>query len=258
MAGWPDRSILDLFGIEHPIVQAPMAGATTPEMVVAACEAGGLGSLPCAMLAVEEADRAVSAIRERTRRPLNLNFFCHTPPEPDAASEAAWRAALKPYYDELGLDAASIPAGPVTMGQILEVLPFSNSVATAEVTGADLLKDLEAGVARAHDPNAPGTGRFPQVAGLRYSFAPAKPEGQRIQKVEVRDKAGSWAPLDPAATYTVFTNDFVRKGGDGYVNLAKAKVFYDYGPELEAVVADYIKARSPVSPALDGRITRVE
>lgn len=153
---------------------------------------------------------------------------------------------------------SSIPAGAVTMGQLLEVLPFSNSVATAELTGADLLKDLEAGVARAHDPNAPGTGRFPQVAGLRYSFAPAKPEGQRIQKVEVRDKAGAWAPLDPAATYTVFTNDFVRKGGDGYVNLAKAKVFYDYGPELEGVVADYIKRNSPVAPALDGRITRVE
>lgn len=111
MAGWPDRRILDLFGTEHPIVQAPMAGATTPEMVVAACEAGALGSLPCAMLAVEEADAAIAFIRAGTKRPLNVNFFCHTPPEPDPARMLAWRARLAPYYVEHGLDPeAPVPA----------------------------------------------------------------------------------------------------------------------------------------------------
>ncbi|NYZ12450.1 nitronate monooxygenase [Azospirillum sp. RWY-5-1] len=111
MAGWPDRRIPDLFGIEHPIIQAPMAGATTPEMVVAACDAGALGSLPCAMLAVEAADRAIAVIRERTRCPLNLNFFCHAPPEPDPVRLLAWRARLAPYYVEQGLDPeAPVPA----------------------------------------------------------------------------------------------------------------------------------------------------
>jgi nitronate monooxygenase len=111
MRGWPDRRILDLFGIEHPIIAAPMAGAGTPELAIAVAEAGGLGSLPCAMLSVEHAREAMARIRQRTSRPLNLNFFCHTPPKMDATREAAWRARLAPYYVELGLDpAAPVPA----------------------------------------------------------------------------------------------------------------------------------------------------
>ncbi|MDF2692640.1 MAG: 2-nitropropane dioxygenase [Labilithrix sp.] len=110
MTAWPDRRILDLFGIELPIVQAPMAGASTPEMAIAVSEAGGLGSLPCALLSVEQARAAIGAIRQATRRPLNLNFFCHTPPVPDAAASLAWRARLAGYYAENGLDAeAPIP-----------------------------------------------------------------------------------------------------------------------------------------------------
>jgi 5'-nucleotidase / UDP-sugar diphosphatase len=151
---------------------------------------------------------------------------------------------------------SGIPAGPVSMGQVIEVLPFSNTLATFDVTGADLISSLESGVSRAHDKTTSGTGRFPQVAGLRYVFDPAKPEGARILSVEVRDAGGAFRPVDPAATYKAVTNNFVRTGGDGYSLFAKASNAYDYGPNLEMVVAEYIKANGPVAPAVEGRIRR--
>jgi 5'-nucleotidase/UDP-sugar diphosphatase len=151
---------------------------------------------------------------------------------------------------------SGIPAGQVSMGQVIEVLPFSNTLATFDVTGADLISSLESGVSRAHDKTMSGTGRFPQVAGLRYVFDPAKPEGARILSVEVRDAGGAFRPVDPAATYKAVTNNFVRTGGDGYSLFAKASNAYDYGPNLEMVVAEYIKANGPVAPAVEGRIRR--
>lgn len=112
MTTWPDRSILDLFGITVPIVQGPMAGASTPEMVIAVSEAGGLGSLPCALLDPDGARDALMTIRAGTARPINANFFCHAPPSPDPAKNLAWRARLAPYAVELGLDPeAPLPAG---------------------------------------------------------------------------------------------------------------------------------------------------
>jgi 5'-nucleotidase len=153
---------------------------------------------------------------------------------------------------------SGIPAGQVTMGNVIEVLPFSNTVATFDVTGADLLASLESGVSRAHDKTTSGTGRFPQVAGLRYAFDPAKPEGARISSVEVRDAGGAYRPVDPSATYKAVTNNFVRAGGDGYSLFAKAKNAYDYGPNLETVVSEYIRTTGPVAPAVEGRIRRVQ
>jgi nitronate monooxygenase len=114
--------ITDLFGIELPIIQAPLAGVQGSALAIAVCKAGGLGSLPCAMLAPEAIRKEIEAIQAASDRPYNLNFFCHTPPVPDPAREARWRAALAPYYAELGIDPAGIPAGP---GR----LPFSDAVA---------------------------------------------------------------------------------------------------------------------------------
>jgi len=104
MSDWPDHRLLDLFGIRHPILQAPMAGASGVALAVAVSRAGGLGALPCALLSPDETHAQVEAFRRDADDPLNLNFFCHTPPEPDAQAEAAWMAALSPYYAELGLD----------------------------------------------------------------------------------------------------------------------------------------------------------
>ncbi|MFC6488758.1 NAD(P)H-dependent flavin oxidoreductase, partial [Nitratireductor sp. GCM10026969] len=109
---WRDRRILDLFGIERPVLLAPMAGSGGPELAIAVSEAGGLGALPCAMLSPEQIHTELGIIRQRTDRPINLNFFCHSQPAPDAAREAAWRAQLAPYYAALGLDAETVSSGP--------------------------------------------------------------------------------------------------------------------------------------------------
>ncbi|RYG18724.1 nitronate monooxygenase, partial [bacterium] len=107
---WPDRRITDLFGIELPILQAPMAGAQGSALTVAVSNAGGLGALPCAMLSVEQVRAELSAIRKATLRPFALNFFCHRPPVFDAERDTEWRARMAPYYAEMGIDLAAIPA----------------------------------------------------------------------------------------------------------------------------------------------------
>src|SRR6201996_7188254 len=106
---WPDRRIIDLFKIEFPIVQAPMAGIMDADLVIAAAQGGALGSLPCAMISAEKAREQVNIIRQRVSAPINLNFFCHTPVEADPAREAGWKRRLGDYYREHGLD----PAAPV-------------------------------------------------------------------------------------------------------------------------------------------------
>ncbi len=108
--GWPDRRVLDSFGIDVPIVQAPMAGSIDADLVIAVARAGGLGSLPCAMLDVAQVRSEVAKVRAATAAPINLNFFCHRPLPVDAAREQAWRERLAPYYAELGVGAASAPA----------------------------------------------------------------------------------------------------------------------------------------------------
>jgi nitronate monooxygenase len=102
----------DLLGIELPIIQAPMAGVQGSALAIAVSNAGGLGSLPCAMLSPDAMRSELAAIASATSRPYNVNFFCHIPPEPDPQREAAWRNVLRPYYDELGIDITSIAAGP--------------------------------------------------------------------------------------------------------------------------------------------------
>ncbi|VVO23559.1 NAD(P)H-dependent flavin oxidoreductase [Pseudomonas fluorescens] len=104
MSQWPDTRILDLLGIELPIIQAPMAGATTSAMVIAASNAGGLGSLPAAMLSIEQLREELTFIRQHSQRPLNVNFFCHQPPTADTGRERDWKNLLEPYYRELGVD----------------------------------------------------------------------------------------------------------------------------------------------------------
>lgn len=104
MSQWPDTRILDLFAIELPIIQAPMAGANGAAMVIATSNAGGLGSLPAAMLSVEQLREELKLIRQHSQRPLNVNFFCHQPPTADADRDREWKNLLEPYYRELGVD----------------------------------------------------------------------------------------------------------------------------------------------------------
>jgi nitronate monooxygenase len=107
---WPDRRVIDMFGIEVPIIQAPMAGTGTAELAIAVSDAGGLGSLSCAQLSLPQARAALDLIAPGASRPINLNFFCHVPPSTDAGRDLNWRARLAPYYVELGLDPeAAVP-----------------------------------------------------------------------------------------------------------------------------------------------------
>jgi nitronate monooxygenase len=106
---WPNRRLIDLLKIEHPIVQGPMAGAVDADLAIEVAEAGGLGSLPIALMNEAQMREQIAKFRARTSRPLNVNFFCHKPPVPNNAREHAWRERLKPYYDELGID----PGAPI-------------------------------------------------------------------------------------------------------------------------------------------------
>jgi 5'-nucleotidase len=142
---------------------------------------------------------------------------------------------------------ASIDAGSVTMGEVLTVLPFQNTLSTFEVTGQMLLDALENGVSQHEE----GSGRFPQVAGMTFAFDPSQPVGSRISDVMV-----GGAPIDPAATYGVVSNNFVRNGGDGYSMFRDAANAYDFGPDVADVLAEYMASTGPVTPYVEGRITR--
>ena len=146
---------------------------------------------------------------------------------------------------------ASIDEGEVTMGEVLTVLPFQNTLATFQLKGADVVAALENGVSQIEE----GAGRFPQVAGLSYVFDAAKPAGERISDVMVVAADGTRTAIDPAATYGVVSNNFMRAGGDGYGMFRDNGMnAYDYGPGLEQVVADYLAANNPYTPKTDGRI----
>jgi nitronate monooxygenase len=119
-------ALRDLLGIEHAIIQAPMAGVQGSALAIAVSEAGGLGSLPCAMLSAAAMREELERITARTSKPYNVNFFCHEPPVPDAARDAAWRAVLAPYYREFGLDVDAISTAAARV-------PFSDEA--AEVLG---------------------------------------------------------------------------------------------------------------------------
>jgi len=101
---WPDRRVLDLFGIEHPILLSPMANASTLELAIAVSEAGALGAVPCGTLTPQQIRDTLNIARQRTSRPMNVNFFCHAQPLYDAGKDARWRARLSRYYDELGIE----------------------------------------------------------------------------------------------------------------------------------------------------------
>jgi nitronate monooxygenase len=102
--------LVDILGTRWPLIQAPMAGAQDSRLAIAVSEAGGLGSLPCAMLGIGAMRTELARITAATSKPYNVNFFCHAPPEPDAVRDRAWRATLAPYYAEFGIDATATPA----------------------------------------------------------------------------------------------------------------------------------------------------
>jgi 5'-nucleotidase len=142
---------------------------------------------------------------------------------------------------------ASIGDGEITMGEVLTVLPFQNTLSTFQVSGETIIAALENGVSQHEE----GAGRFPQVAGMTYAFDLSKEPGSRISDVMV-----GGAPIDPTKVYGVVSNNYVRNGGDGYKMFRDAQKAYDYGPDLADVTAEYMAKMGPVKPMLDGRITQ--
>ncbi len=125
-----------LLGIEHPIVQAPMAGSQDAALAIAVSSAGGLGSLPCAMLSLDAARDEIARIRSQTSRPFNVNFFCHDAPAENTRRETEWRRALQPFFDELGIDSTSTATAPRRE-------PFSAAT-------VDMLEELKPGIVSFH------------------------------------------------------------------------------------------------------------
>jgi len=141
---------------------------------------------------------------------------------------------------------ANIDAGEVTKGEILTVLPFQNTLSTFFVSGQAMIDALENGASQHED----GSGRFPQVAGMTFTVDLSMEPGSRISDIMV-----GGAAIDPAATYGVVSNNFVRNGGDGYAMFRDAENAYDFGPDLADVVIEYMQAQGPYTPYTDGRIT---
>ena len=150
---------------------------------------------------------------------------------------------------------ASIDSGEITKGEVLTVLPFQNLLSTFYIPGSAVKEALENGVRQYDDPDA--TGRFAQVAGMKYTITPSNEFGNRISDVMVEEN-GEFVPLEMDKVYGIAANDFLRRGGDGYEMFVEAENAYDFGPDLADVVAEYFAEIGPVEPYLDGRITIVE
>jgi 5'-nucleotidase len=140
---------------------------------------------------------------------------------------------------------ADIDAGEVTMGEVLTVLPFQNTLSTFQISGETLLEALENAVSQHED----GSGRFLQVAGMTFTVDLSMEAGSRISDVMIGGEA-----LDMGKTYGAVSNNFVRNGGDGFSMFTTAENAYDFGPDLADVTAEYIAANAPYQPYTDGRI----
>ncbi len=153
---------------------------------------------------------------------------------------------------------ASLAPGPITVGNVLEVLPFSNTYVYFEMQGIDVIAALENSVSRVDSEE--GTGRFLQVSGLRFAYDGSRPVGQRIANVEVLSGDGNYEPLDPDEVYTISTNDFLFAGADDFTVFAeKSANSYDYGRALDEIVRTYITQISPINiPQTEGRIIRLD
>jgi 5'-nucleotidase / UDP-sugar diphosphatase len=150
---------------------------------------------------------------------------------------------------------AGLPAGNVTMGDVLTAYPFPVTLVVVTLTGDELSDILEHSLDRVDQGK--GSGRFLQVEGLRYAFDPARPEGSRLTAVQVADTGGWFNPIEDGATYRVAITSFLWKGGDGLGFAGKGRGATDTGLTIPDLVTEYIRGHSPLTPALDGRIQRV-
>jgi len=166
----------------------------------------------------------------------------------DAMLERVKDQGIQIAFANSGGIRASIDGGEVTMGEVMTVLPFQNTLSTFQTKGQTIIDALENGVSQVEEV----AGRFPQVAGMTFTWNSAAEPGSRIVEVLV-----GGAAIDPAATYGVVTNNYVRNGGDGYKMFAtEAMNVYDFGPDLADVLAEHMAEIAPANPMVEGRITK--
>ncbi|MBA3666871.1 MAG: nitronate monooxygenase [Sphingomonas sp.] len=198
MSGWPDRCFLDLVGSEQPIVQAPMANGGGVELCVAALRGGAVGSLPGGMVAPDELRAQVGAVRERAQGPINLNFFCHRPPP--AVDDSAWRALLKPYYEQFSIESAApgparMPFGEAACAVVEEVRPALVSFHFGLPEQALLDRVKAAGTVVVASATSVEEALWLERAGVDAVIA---------QGIEAGGHSGRFLGADPAEAMTLF------------------------------------------------------
>ncbi|MCR4391869.1 MAG: 5'-nucleotidase C-terminal domain-containing protein [Candidatus Acetothermia bacterium] len=223
-----------------PVAEVPMDPAIEAQLAVFGAP---IAALKAQAVGETRVDLDGDKTRVRTRETNLGNLIA------DAMLWKAKAAGAQIAIQNGGGIRASIPAGEVTLGQVMEVLPFGNYLVVLDVTGAQLLAALENGVSLVEQAK----GRFPQVAGIRFTWDPAKAAGERVVSVEVWTEEG-WRPINPKGTYRVATNNFLAGGGDGYEVFLEARQVINLGFVDYEVLADYLRAHSPVAPEVEGRI----
>ena len=149
----------------------------------------------------------------------------------------------------------TIKTGDISYGDVLEILPFGNRLVQFDLTGADLLAALEHGISQVYAGGG-SAGRFPQIAGLKFSADLSKPVGSRVSAVQVGNAKDGFKPLDKNATYRIITNDFMAGGGDGYAMFKNGKNVNGGDVPMDQSLTDYIKClNAPVASQVEGRIT---
>lgn len=146
---------------------------------------------------------------------------------------------------------AQIPAGEVTYGQVNKVMPFGNTLAIVDVTGADILAAMEVSIHK-----TPGeSGGFMQISGGRLTYDSSKIIGERVISLELLNEDGSYTAIDPVATYTIAANNYIASGGDGYDMFKQShNQMLDLGVEDWKVLAEYLPLAKSIPTATEGRI----
>lgn len=173
------------------------------------------------------------------------------------ADAALWATAMDKTQAAIvngGGIRTGIKAGDISYGAILEALPFGNRLVQFDLSGADVLAALENGVSRIGASG--GTGRFAQVAGLKFNADLGKPVGSRVMDAQIGNAKDGFKPLDRNAMYRVVTNDYMAGGGDDYAMFKKGKNVNGGDVPIDQALTDYIKSmNAPLSPKIEGRIT---
>jgi len=176
----------------------------------------------------------------------------------DAVRLSAKSQGVRAAFINGGALRAGLKAGDVSLGDLLTLYPFTDNVATFELSGKDLLEVLEYSVSLATQSGASGSGRFLQLSGIKMSFDPRKPAGQRIVTAEILDPDAGYSPVSLEKSYPLATSGYLLKGGDGYSMLKeKAKRVYAFGMPISDALADYFSSHSPLTPRLEGRIVNL-